>query len=553
VTRFASLSLRARFLLVVLAGVVLPIAVAGTLLVRSSRNAGVELVRSRLSTELNETVQAFGRKWSRDQSALLDLAETRMVRHALGAQALATATGTPGDTAELVDLWSGISEFAWLIEVVDTGDRTVLRLPDGLGQPRADRSPPPGFLNYDVPVRERFSGNVLGTLRIRFRSDALVSTTTPSPGLTGTVLAIVDRRNGTALTPFPIDPSLFEQERFSLGNDEKEEWLALGRDVVDPPLRFALAAPLGPVLTPLEEASRRGTLVLLLVVGATFALATLFSHRLTRSLEGLSTAAAAVAAGDLDARVDETGPPAVRDTAASFNTMSATLRETLDHLSQREALAAVGEFAASLAHEVRNPLTSIRMDLERCGRKLDDEPAVARELAGRALTEIDRLNASVSDFLRIARSGGRTMEPLDLRAPLEAAVRAAQPRFAERGCVLEFDPPPDPIEVRGDAGSLEQLVLNLLLNAADASRTGGRTWLTVDTTDEVVLVTVRDEGSGVAPADQDRIFEPLYTTKGEGTGLGLSVARRVARAHGGEIEVDSTPGHGAAFSFRLRR
>jgi len=550
VSRLASLSLRARFLLVVLVGVVLPIAVAGTLLVRSSRNTGVELVRSRLAAELDETVLAFGRKWSRDQSTLLDLSETRMVRLALEAGSHETAAGSPGDTAELSALWSRASEFAWLIEVLDTGDRIVLRLPDALDQPRTDRSPPPGFLHYDVPVRERFSGKVLGNLRVRFRSDVLVSTTMPSPGLSGTVLAIVDRRNGTALTPFPIDPALFALERFSLGD---EEWLALGRDVIDPPLRFDLAAPLGPVLEPLEEAGRKGTLVLLLVVIATFALATLFSHRLTRSLDGLSTAAAAVAAGDLDARVDETGPPSVRETAAAFNTMSATLRETLDHLSQREALAAVGEFAASLAHEVRNPLTSIRMDLERCTRKLDDDPDVSRELATRALIEIDRLNASVTNFLRIARSGVRTLDPLDLRAPLEAAVRAAQPRFAERGCALEFEPPQEPIDVRGDAGSLEQLVLNLLLNAAEASPRGGHAWLAVDTVHDEVRVTVRDEGQGVAPTDRERIFEPLYTTKGEGTGLGLSVARRIARAHGGEIEVESGPGQGASFSFRLPR
>lgn len=551
--RLASLSLRARFLLVVLVGVVLPIAVAGTLLVRSSRNAGVELVRSRLSTELDEAVLAFGRKWSRDQSTLLDLGETRTVRGALGAGSPAGGMLAPAETTELSELWHTISEFAWLIEVVDTGERTVMRLPDDLGLTRSDRSPPPGFLNYDVPVRERFSGDVLGTLRIRFRSDALVNAMAPSPGLTGTVLAIVDRRNGTALTPFPIDPELFEQERFSLGGQDPEEWLAVRRDVVDPPLRFDLAAPLGPVLTPLEEAARRGTIVLLLVVGATFALATLFSHRLTRSLEGLSTAAAAVAAGDLDARVDESGPPAVRETAAAFNSMSATLRETLDQLSQREALAAVGEFAASLAHEVRNPLTSIRMDLERSTRKLDSDPHGSRDLVERALAEIDRLNASVTDFLRIARSGGRIMDPLDLRAPLEAAVRVAQPRFAERDCVLVFEPPSEPIEVLGDAGSLEQLVLNLLLNAAEACRAGGRTWLTVDTTGDDVRVTVTDDGPGIATDDRGRIFEPLYTTKPEGTGLGLSVARRIAVAHGGEIEVESAPGRGATFSFRLRR
>jgi signal transduction histidine kinase len=363
-----------------------------------------------------------------------------------------------------------VSEFAWLVEVLDPTGRAVLLLPDILGQPRSARPPPPGFLNYEVPARERFSGEVLGTLRVQFRTDALVDRGAAGGGITGSVLAVVDRRTGISLTSLPVDPEIFNRERFMWG---EEGWLSIGREVVDPPIRLIMAAPLGPVTAPLEEAARQGTMALLLVVVGTFVLATLFSHWLTRSLEGLSTAAGGLAAGDLNAQVEETGPPEVRETAAAFNAMSATLRQTLDHLSQKEALAAVGEFAASLAHEVRNPLTSVRMDIERCAGRLEADPVQARVLADRALVAIDRLNASVTGILRVSRIGGGVLGPVDLRLPLEAAVRAAAPRFKEQGCVLHFETPPAPIEVVGDLGSLEQLVLNLLLNAAEARRGSG--------------------------------------------------------------------------------
>jgi signal transduction histidine kinase len=436
-----------------------------------------------------------------------------------------------------------------MIEIRDLEGRPIARLPDDLGEPRSRSSPPPGFLYFDVVARERFSGEPLGTLAVQFRSDGLVVPGL-APGVSGSVLAILDRRTGTSLTPLPVDPELFARDRFEWG---EEEWLSVSRDVVDPPLRFTLAAPLGPVTTPLENAARRGTLALLLAVLATFGLATLFASRLTASLEGLSRAAVAVEAGDLEARAQEEGPPAVRELARAFNGMSGALRSTLDRLSQREALAAVGEFAASLAHEVRNPLTSIRVDLERSVRKLDEEPEATRALLTRALGEVDRLNASVTSFLRVARSGRVTFSDIDLRAPLEAAVRAADPRFTERGCTLEYVSDRGPVWVLGDEGALEQLVLNLLLNAADATPSGRSAGAQVDTSESDVAVTVWDEGPGIPTEVREKVFEPFYSTKTDGTGLGLAIARRIARAHDSDLEIRSAPPSPTVFRFRLRR
>ncbi|HSM07372.1 MAG TPA: HAMP domain-containing sensor histidine kinase [Longimicrobiales bacterium] len=539
------LSLRSRFLLLVLLGVVLPLGLVGVGIVHTSRDTGVELVRIRLADALEQTTLAMGRRWSRNQSELLDLGETQA---ALGALTGSVSEATPGFD-RLAEAWERVSEFAWLVEITDPDGEIRLRLPDDFGLTRSGRAPPPGFLNYDLPLRERLSGTVIGTLRVRFRSDALLDPTVGQGGLGGSVLAVVDRRSGISLTPIPLDPARFEEERFTLGG---EEWLSVGRDVTDPPVRLWMAAPLGPVTTPLGDAARRGILALLLAVVGTFVLVTLFSRRLTRPLEGLSRAATAVAGGDLSARADEVGPPDVRETAAAFNAMVTRLRETLDRMSKRDSLAAVGEFAANLAHEVRNPLTSIRMDLERCGRKVEEDPAAARALAHRALHEIDRLNASLSDVLHVARDRSPPRAEVDLRVPLGAAVRAASPRFTERRCVLTFQDPEDPVPVVGDGPSLEQLFLNLLLNAAEASPPGGSVRMTVERNGPEVTISVADDGPGIPAADRSRIFEPLVTTKPDGTGLGLPIARRIARAHGTEIEVESGPGAGATFSVRLR-
>jgi signal transduction histidine kinase len=549
VTRFAGVSLRSRILLLVLVGAVVPLGVVGLWLNRSSERSGVALVRARLTESLGDVVAAFGSQWSRNQSVLLDLAEAAAVRSALRGNAPTTIGADSTSRRELLPLWEAVSGVAWMIEIRDLEGRPIARLPDDLGEPRSRSSPPPGFLNFDVVARERFSGEPLGTLAVQFRSDGLVAPAL-APGVSGSVLAILDRRTGSSLTPLPVDPELFAHDRFEWGD---EEWLSVSRDVLDPPLRFTLAAPLGPVTTPLADAARRGTLALLFAMLATFGLATLFSSRLTASLEGLSRAAVAVEAGDLDARAQEEGPPAVRELARAFNGMSGALRSTLDRLSQREALAAVGEFAASLAHEVRNPLTSIRVDLERSARKLDGDPEATRALLARALREVDRLNASVTDFLRVARSGRVTFSDIDLRAPLEAAVRAAGPRFAERGCMLKHVSDPDPVWVLGDEGALEQLVLNLLLNAADATPSGRSAGVRVDTSESDVGVTVWDEGPGIPIEVRQKLFEPFYSTKTDGTGLGLTIARRIARAHDSDLEIRSARPSPTVFRFRLRR
>jgi signal transduction histidine kinase len=202
---------------------------------------------------------------------------------------------------------------------------------------------------------------------------------------------------------------------------------------------------------------------------------------------------------------------------------------------------------------VRNPLTSVRVDLQRVEEKLPEE-SDARDLLGRALGEIERVDRSVTGALRVARSGKIALEPVDLRKPLDAALHTAEPEFTSHGAQLEhWAVGEKPITVKGDAAALEQLFLNLLLNAAQALEKGGSASVTVESASRDVLISIRDSGGGIAPKNFEKVFEPFYSTRPDGTGLGLAISRQIARAHGGEICVESTPGTGTTMMLRLPR
>jgi signal transduction histidine kinase len=239
--------------------------------------------------------------------------------------------------------------------------------------------------------------------------------------------------------------------------------------------------------------------------------------------------------------------------ARAFNAMTESLRRTLHELSQRRALAAVGEFAASLAHEVRNPLTSIRVDLQRAEEKLAPD-SDARGLLTRALGSIERVDRSVTGALQMARSGSIERKMLDLRKPLEAAIHAAKPEFAARRATLESVRLGDSaVEIEGDAPALERLFLNLLLNAAQALGDAGHASVTVKRRGDTVSIVIQDSGGGIGREDLEKVFEPFYSTRSEGTGLGLAIARQIVVAHGGEITIDSTPGTGTRVEVVLPR
>jgi signal transduction histidine kinase len=176
----------------------------------------------------------------------------------------------------------------------------------------------------------------------------------------------------------------------------------------------------------------------------------------------------------------------------------------------------------------------------------------ARLPVDRSLQQIEQLNDTVGGVLRLARSGNIATEPLDLRVPLAAAVHSARTEFERRGARLDelADDPPS-IPVRGDASALQQLFLNLLLNAAEAMAEGGRATVELGTADARVVVTVRDNGVGMPQDVLERALVPFFTTKAAGTGLGLAISQRIVLAHRGTLEIESRPQEGTRVRVSL--
>lgn len=544
------MSLRSRLLLLVLLGVVLPLGLLGIVVNFSARRTGVELVHERLREALGETVAGFGGQWNQQRSLVLDLTEARAVMETLRSGMSWQDSSIPGrDREELATLWSAAAPFLISAEIRNLDGEILGVLPGDLvawGPSTGSLAP---ALDYTFPIRERFSGEILGSLRVRFRVDRLLPPEFTSMGVAGSVPGIFDGRSGSPLIPLALEASLFSRSEFRW---QGEPWVAENLALQDPPLHFALAAPIEPVVAPFQAAARTGFWAILLTALFSTYLVSLFSRRLTRPLDDLARAAREVAAGDLTAKASESGPPGIRYTAQAFNAMGETLSRTLKELSEKESAAAVGAFASDLAHEVRNPLTAIRTDLQRARKKLASDPGAAAGLVDRAMGSVDRLNATVGNFLRVARSGSVDLVPCDLREPLQAAIRSSEPQRRTKGCLLAAELGSRPVMVWGDAYALERLTLNLLLNAVEAVPKNALLGIRVQVEDALsrVRVEVWDRGPGIPPQIRDTLFDPFVSTRASGTGLGLAIARRIALGHGFELEVEDVAGE-TVFRFSL--
>lgn len=230
------------------------------------------------------------------------------------------------------------------------------------------------------------------------------------------------------------------------------------------------------------------------------------------------------------------------------------LRETRAleaEMARRERLAALGDVAAAFAHEVRNPLNAVSMGLQRL--RAEFVPAPGEEYArfvDLMQGEVRRLNAIVEQFLALARPLPLTPAPVSVEELLRELAALVEPeaRRARVGVRLAAEALP---LVQADRDHVKQVLLNLMLNAVQAMTSGGTLTLEADAARDAVRITVADTGPGIAPDVLPRVFDPYFTTKPGGLGLGLTIARRIVEAHGGALTVESAPGRGSRFHVTL--
>jgi signal transduction histidine kinase len=225
--------------------------------------------------------------------------------------------------------------------------------------------------------------------------------------------------------------------------------------------------------------------------------------------------------------------------------------ELKSELVEASRLAALGQFAAGIAHDIRTPLTSVQMNVQILRGKVNLPPD-DMEYFDIALDELKRLNCNISELLDYAKPVQVKKTPVDLREMVEDAARGVEHLFSDRGLELKKEHEADLPPVLVDPSRLRQVLLNLLDNAAQASLQGGAIVLRTRRAEEArIALDVCDSGKGIEPAHLAKIFEPFFTTKADGTGLGLAIAQKLVRAHGGEIKVTSTVGKGSTFTVTL--
>jgi signal transduction histidine kinase len=299
------------------------------------------------------------------------------------------------------------------------------------------------------------------------------------------------------------------------------------------------------------------------------ALLVVLTYTVQRPMVELQQKIAQLGGGDLTVAVsfahrnDEIG-----DLGRNFNQMVVQLRESREEIerlhrtqmSRAEHLATLGEMATGLAHEIRNPLAGIAGVIEIIGRDL---PATspARAVVKDVRQEIARINHIVTDLLQTARPHPPTVRKSDLNTTVEHAVMLGRQQALAKSVEITLLKDPTLQEVEHDSDQIHQVLLNLLLNALqaidlqanDLQASGHNKQITVTVKPQgtTAVVEVADNGRGIAPDHLPNIFRPFYTTKGDGTGLGLSLARRIVEDHQGRIDVTSAVGKGTTFAVVL--
>lgn len=226
-------------------------------------------------------------------------------------------------------------------------------------------------------------------------------------------------------------------------------------------------------------------------------------------------------------------------------------QEARIQLERSHKLSLVGQIAAGLAHEIKNPLASIKGAVEILGDEATS-PSEKREFEAIVVKEIRRVDRSVSGFLEFARPSETSLARVNLTDVVTGAVKQIETQAREKGVSIDSRLEGG-LHVNADEERIHQVLLNLLLNALDASGRDGavRVTLVGGPKGESAGIVVEDSGLGIAEADRDRVFEPFFTSKPTGTGLGLAVAKSIVERHGGTITLENRPGGGARARVEL--
>lgn len=274
-------------------------------------------------------------------------------------------------------------------------------------------------------------------------------------------------------------------------------------------------------------------------------------NSITRPVTELLHATRSIKKGDLQFRIQKKLKDEFQELALSFNEMAVSLQEQYHKMQQAERLAVVGELAAGIAHEIKNPLAGIKVSIEVLSQDLDLEQEDKEIFLG-VINEVDRINSLLNNLLSYARPPKPEVAALDVHQVLDAAIKSSRyslqttvsgPEKRKKKIDFETDYCPDIPSIIADPAQLQQVFLNLMLNAIDAIPEEGIIQIKTNMlANDTVEISIKDNGRGIDEKLLEKIFNPFFTTKSNGTGLGLAISRRLVEQHtGGNISVINNP------------
>jgi signal transduction histidine kinase len=583
------MSLRAKLIAVFAIFGVAPIVALGVVTYVRSMQAVEDLVATRTAIIAERAAQEIRDRYALRQSDLLLLAENaetqRLYRVVVAGDVERMESARRSADEYLRSAWEVFGASYRRVEFRDAAGTVLYELGE-VDEDRVLARELPAREPYDVlvvtqPIRDIENEDSLGTLTATVRMRTLLpdDALSVSFGRAG-YSAVLDRSSGrvlyhpsravfqqplsTLLGPggWDLDEAVLSDESGNFAYEEEDTpRVASFVSLVTPPWTIVTSASVAEFAPPFAR-TRSINLILVLVAAAVISLAFLIlTRRLTRSLGALTSAADQVAQGDFAPRLPPPGDDEVGRLSSAFGLMIQQVRNMLRRIQESRHLAVIGQFASQLSHEIRNPLTSIKLNLQGLDRDVRSGriPKEYERSIGICLREVKRLDRVAGGVLSIARTRSPERERCSVHAAVNEAFEALRSQLEEKGIEVRMDLRASNDIVNGDAEQLKGVFLNLFLNACDVMSDGGSLEVASDISDETgearpkIRIRVADSGPGVPPEHKEKIFEPFFSTKDEGTGFGLALAQQVVEEHEGTLRLQETDvaTRGAVFAVEL--
>lgn len=410
--------------------------------------------------------------------------------------------------------------------------------------------------NYEILVGTWLDENFIENLQLISTLDLRFYYRRPS----GFQLIYSSRTDAASGTPLPSEvTTALESGQESVYDPQAEEG---GYRVLYLPVRNARGDMIGVMSAGLKSTELPSIWdlpinILITVFAAGLGLTTIaglfVSRRLSRPLRALAAGVKSITAGDFDHRVDATGKDEVAELAQVFNHMAERLGylQSLEvDLRRRDRLSAIGKVAVGIAHEVRNPLGTIKTSAELVRKGGSLSPADTR-LLGYVIDEVRRIDGLIEEVLSFARPREPLLRRLSCASVVNRVATFCEPELSRHDIALSVIDESGEATIEADEDHLFQAFLNLILNGIDAMGKEGRLTIGLTRQADWLKISFSDTGQGIAPDIIDKIFDPFFTTKPRGSGLGLAKVFAVMESHHGRVECQSPPGAGATFTLIL--